>query len=167
MSISLPGLPSFADRETSVFLNDIGLSSIYNVYYYDTIASVLPPDPFYRMNFGGQPANNLVARDSALTNGDDDLEFPIEVRQFCIRNQIEEEVDEVLRLVRHHFVMTYEPWLGVASDPEYDEQSLGIHIRVSGEIDEVVARWEAFLDAFVGSIDPNKQRHINVIYHPA
>lgn len=72
-----------------------------------------------------------------------------------------------MRLVRRHFVMMCEPWFQVASDPEYDEQTLNIHIRVPGDVDEVSERWEAFLDAFVDSIDPHKQRHINVMYHPA
>ena len=108
-----------------------------------------------------------MAVDELVTLIHDTPNIPIAVREFCDQNEIGKELRETLRLTRHHFVMTCEPWLEVASDPECDEQALNIHVRVSGDIDEVSERWKAFLDAFVDSINPDKQRHINVIYHPA
>jgi hypothetical protein len=115
-------------------------------------------------------ASPLVANHAQVDSDGKHLEgpeIPPEVREFCVEKQIEDAVRKTLVLARTHFAMTGDPWLEVASDPEYDDRTVAIHVRVSGGIDEVSAQREAFLDSFVDRIDPDKQRYINLIYHPA
>jgi hypothetical protein len=88
-----------------------------------------------------------------------------DVREFCARKQIEDEVHATIRLARVHFAIVGEPVFRVVNDPDCGEYYVGIHVRAEGRPEHVFRQSEAFLDSFLESIDPHKQRFINLIYH--
>jgi hypothetical protein len=103
-----------------------------------------------------RPADGEVRPSARLTG---------EVREFCARKQIEDEVHATIRLARDHFAIVGEPVFRVVNDPDCGEHYVGIHVRAEGRPEDVFRQSEAFLDSFVHSIDPHKQGFINLIYH--
>ncbi len=91
--------------------------------------------------------------------------IPPGVREFCALKQIEDEVRVTISLARDHFRIVGEPDIQLVNDPECGEHYIGIHVQASGQPEEVFGQSEAFLDAFLKSIDFEKRVHINLIYH--
>jgi hypothetical protein len=92
--------------------------------------------------------------------------LPLEVREFLVQKQIEDEVRETLALARKYFTIVSEPIFRVVDDPECDEHYVAIHVQADGHTEDVFRQSDAFLDSFVRSIDLSKQRYINLIYYP-
>jgi hypothetical protein len=88
-----------------------------------------------------------------------------EVREFCAQKQIENEVETTIALARTFFTISGQPWFRIIHDSESGEHYAGIHVRVAGTPDEVYAQGEAFLDAFLTTVDPEKQKDLSLIYH--
>jgi hypothetical protein len=91
--------------------------------------------------------------------------LPLEVREFLVQKQIEDEVRATLALARKYFTIVSEPTFRVVDDPECDEHYVAIDVRADGNTEDVFRQSDTFLDSFVRSIDPSKQRYINLIYH--
>ena len=92
-------------------------------------------------------------------------EIPSEVREFCARKQIHDELKQTVVLAKRHFAMAGEPRYQVVNDPECGEHYVSIHIQAEGQPEEVFQQSEAFLDMFLASIDRSKQNYINLVYH--
>jgi hypothetical protein len=88
-----------------------------------------------------------------------------EAREFCTQKQIESEVETTIVLARKSFTISGQPWFRVVHDSESGEHYVSIHVRVAGTPDEVFAQGEAFLNAFLTTIDPEKQKYLSLIYH--
>jgi len=89
-----------------------------------------------------------------------------EVREFLVQKRIEDEVRTTLSLATKHFTIVGEPVFDVVSDPDCGEDYVGIHVRAEGRPEDVFRQSEAFLDAFLGCVEPAKQKYINLVYHP-
>lgn len=95
----------------------------------------------------------------------DSLEIPAEVRAFCSQKQIQHEAEEAIRLVRTYFGRIVKLSFELVRDPEHDEDYMAVHVCVSAQPDVVVWQGRAYLRALRRSIDRNKSKFINVIYH--
>jgi len=93
------------------------------------------------------------------------LTIPADVQAFCSRRQLGCDLARTLELASSYFPIAGEPTFAVVEDAECDESYIAIHVHVTGTVEEVFQRSEAFLDEFVNSIDRSKQRFINVVYH--
>ena len=89
-----------------------------------------------------------------------------EVREFLVQKQIEDEVQEAISLAKEHFTIVGEPHFEIVSDPNCGEHYVGIHVRAEGRPEQVFRQSGAFLDSFVDRIEPEKQKSINLVYHP-
>jgi hypothetical protein len=114
----------------------------------------------------GRPQTDSHAQVSrSPTEEIDRPEIPIEVRRFCSENGIEREIAETIDLAGRHFALAGEPSFEVVHDPDHGESYVGVHIRARGGPEDVFRRSRAFSDSFRGSVDREKRRLINVIYH--
>jgi len=87
--------------------------------------------------------------------------------KFCVETQIKDDVETTLALASQHFSVVGDARYEIIEDPECHEHYLAIHVRVSGAPEEAFAQSELFLDAFVASVDPSRQRRISLVYHSA
>ncbi len=86
---------------------------------------------------------------------------------FCAGTHIKEDVETTLALARQCFAVVGNARYEIIEDPECQEHYLAIHVNVSDAPEEAFAQSESFLDAFVASVDPSRQRRISLVYHSA
>jgi hypothetical protein len=93
-------------------------------------------------------------------------EIPNEVREFCTRKQINDELEQTIALARRHFALAGNLRFQVVDDLDCGEHYVGIHIQAEGQPEDVFQQSEAFLDSFLDQVETAKQKHISLIYHP-
>jgi hypothetical protein len=109
---------------------------------------------------------NQTEDDTSAMGIHDTTEIPSEVREFCARKPINLELEQTIVLANRHFAMIGKPRFQVVDDPECGEHYVGIHIQAEGQPEDVFRKSESFFDSFLDRIEPEKQKHISLIYHP-
>jgi len=78
--------------------------------------------------------------------------LPEGVLRFCKSEKIVDYLETVENLIRMHFPEVNEVQYSVESDPEVDERYLVISAKVSGDVDDVVERYDRYVAELVEKV---------------
>jgi len=78
--------------------------------------------------------------------------LPEDVLRFCKSEKIVDYLETVENLIRKHFPEVSEVQYAIESDPEVDERYLVLSAKVSGDVDDVVERYEKYVAELVEKV---------------
>lgn len=86
------------------------------------------------------------------------------VEDFCLRHRLFDALSIALYMVKRYFPTAHEARLQVEEDPETEEAKLVLDITIQGEIDEVLASYDAYTSQWVTTVPWPQRDHFRLSY---